>query len=232
MIDDPLYEALFNLLEQQQWREADQETYRLMLELCDRTEEGWLRREDILDFPCVELRTIDGLWLHYSHQKFGFSVQKAIYEPIQKNTENQAEIAQKLGHTVGWCVEGSWLTYPELTFHLAAPKGHLPRYATLHTSVSTDLKTEEFWGQYLFSRMKFCDENPDQWIESLIGEGDDDEAISDVTSSQKMDPLIGKGDDDEAISDITSSQRMDSLISEGEDDDEAISDVTSSENSI
>jgi hypothetical protein len=168
MLEDPLYEALFNLLEQKQWREADIETYQLMLGLCDRTDEGWLRQEDILDCPCVELRTIDRLWLHFSNQKFGFSIQKRIYEQIKETIEEGEEIKQKLGNKLGWCVNDKWLSYPELTFHLAAPFGHLPRYVSLHIGLTLNSNSEDFWGKYLFSRMTFCDENPDQWMDSLI----------------------------------------------------------------
>ncbi|MEM8642956.1 MAG: caspase family protein [Cyanobacteria bacterium P01_G01_bin.54] len=46
------YCKLQDLLKQQAWKEADQETRRLMLEVGDRQEQGWLRVEDIKQFPC------------------------------------------------------------------------------------------------------------------------------------------------------------------------------------
>jgi hypothetical protein len=35
--------------------------------------------KQLLNFPCTDLRTIDGLWVKYSNGHFGFSVQKEIY---------------------------------------------------------------------------------------------------------------------------------------------------------
>jgi hypothetical protein len=39
----------------------------------------YLRAEDFLDFPRIELKIIDRLWRKYSDEKFGFSVQKKIW---------------------------------------------------------------------------------------------------------------------------------------------------------
>lgn len=175
MTDDPLYEALFNLLEQQQWREADEETYRLMLEIGDRTSEGWLRQEDIFAFPCVELRTIDGLWLYHSNQRFGFSVQKSIYEQIKSSIADEEQIWEKFATQVGWCQKGQWLTYPELIFYLGSPVGHLPRYVTLHMGLGSPSETTDFWGKSFFSRMEFCEQHPEDWLDSLIINDDEEE---------------------------------------------------------
>ncbi|MCT7973426.1 GUN4 domain-containing protein [Laspinema sp. D5] len=59
---------------------ADEETAKRMLEVMGRASEGWLREEDIERFPCKDLKIIDKLWVHYSQGKFGFSVQKKIWE--------------------------------------------------------------------------------------------------------------------------------------------------------
>ena len=46
------------------------------------------KREKELDvnsidnFPCEDLRTIDQLWVKYSDGRFGFSVQKRIYQNL------------------------------------------------------------------------------------------------------------------------------------------------------
>ncbi|WP_375342016.1 GUN4 domain-containing protein, partial [Okeania sp. SIO3B5] len=39
-----------------------------------------LDTEDIDNFPCEDLHTIDQLWVKYSDGKFGFSVQMEIYQ--------------------------------------------------------------------------------------------------------------------------------------------------------
>jgi hypothetical protein len=76
------YRQLDRLLASGQWKEADEETKNKMLEAAGRTEERWLRSEDIDRFPCEDLRTIDQLWVKYSNGRFGFSVQKRIYESL------------------------------------------------------------------------------------------------------------------------------------------------------
>jgi hypothetical protein len=37
-----------------QWKEADEETAKKMFEVAGRTKEGYLRTEDIDNFPCLE----------------------------------------------------------------------------------------------------------------------------------------------------------------------------------
>ena len=76
------YSQLDWLLASGKWEEADEETLNKMLEAAGRTEDGWLRREDIDRFPSEDLRTIDQLWVKYSNGRFGFSVQKRIYESL------------------------------------------------------------------------------------------------------------------------------------------------------
>ncbi|TVP56322.1 MAG: NACHT domain-containing protein [Nodularia sp. (in: Bacteria)] len=61
------------------WKEADEETFKVMLEVAGREKQGYLELEDIEQFPCEDLRTIDKLWVDYSNGHFGFSVQKEIY---------------------------------------------------------------------------------------------------------------------------------------------------------
>ncbi len=73
------YSFLEELLSQGQWKEADRETIRVMLEAVNREYEGWLTSKTIKSFPCADLQTIDQLWVHYSGGKFGFSVQLQIY---------------------------------------------------------------------------------------------------------------------------------------------------------
>lgn len=60
------YSNLEKLLQAQNWREADKETRRLMLKVANREQQGWLDYEQINNFPCADLRTIDQLWVKYS----------------------------------------------------------------------------------------------------------------------------------------------------------------------
>ncbi|MFM6753434.1 MAG: GUN4 domain-containing protein, partial [Dolichospermum sp.] len=129
------YRKLRDLLKAGKWKEADEETRRVMLCVGEREREGWLNVESIDNFPCADLRTIDKLWVKYSDGRFGFSVQKRIYQGLGGTREYNQEIWLKFGDKVGWRRSwwrgGSWLYYSLLTFDKKAPEGHLPSVAGL-----------------------------------------------------------------------------------------------------
>jgi hypothetical protein len=121
------YTKLRDLLKQQNWKEEDKETARVMLQVANRTEEGWLRVEDIDNFPCEDLRTIDRPWVHYSNGRFGFSVQAKIYRDLGGTREYNPEIWNAFGDKVGWRVKNPYYRYNnDMIFDLKAPPGHLP----------------------------------------------------------------------------------------------------------
>ncbi|WP_052754442.1 serine/threonine-protein kinase [Calothrix sp. 336/3] len=120
------YSNLEKLLKAQNWKEADQETARLMLKVANREEEGYLDIEQINNFPCADLRTIDQLWLKCSDGRFGFSVQKRIYQSLGGTEEYDEKIWEAFGDRVGWRKKGSWMYYKDSTFSLEAPEAHLP----------------------------------------------------------------------------------------------------------
>ena len=129
------YAQLEFLLKAGKWREADGETHIQMIQVMGRQREQWLRVKDIENFPCADLRMIDHLWVKYSNGKFGFSVQKKIWQQYDSHTQfnKQGEVRYnpKFAEAVGW-VEKGWFGmegryYRDLTFDLAAaPLGHLP----------------------------------------------------------------------------------------------------------
>jgi hypothetical protein len=120
------YSKLRDLLKAGRWKEADEETFRVMLAVAKREKEGWLDTESIDNFPCADLRTIDQLWVKYSNGKFGFYVQKTIYQGLGGTRKYNSDIGEKFGDKVGWRKVGSWLYYKDITFDIKAPKGHLP----------------------------------------------------------------------------------------------------------
>ncbi|WP_258004440.1 GUN4 domain-containing protein [Cylindrospermopsis raciborskii] len=121
------YTKLETLLKAQMFKEADEETDRVMLAVANRQSEGWLRVEDAEKFPCKELRTIDNLWLKYSQGKFGISVQQEIYKNLVNLVGGfKINYGDPFGDRVGWRKDGSWLDYSDLNFSLSAPTGHLP----------------------------------------------------------------------------------------------------------
>ena len=120
------YSKLRDLLKAGKWRAANKETERVMLAVAKREKEGYLNVNSIDNFPCEDLGTIDQLWVKYSDGKFGFSVQKRIYQRYGGTREYNAVIWEKFGHKVGWRQGGDWLYYSQITFDKEAPVGHLP----------------------------------------------------------------------------------------------------------
>jgi serine/threonine protein kinase len=139
------YTNLRDFLAQEKWQEADQETANLFLKVADRTKEKYLKIEDIDNFPCEDLATINQLWLKYSQEKFGISVQKRIYESLGGSGNYDQQKWNDFGSKVGWRVNNKWLYYDQITFSLKAPWGHLP---TLVWGVGG--------GIILFSRLETC----------------------------------------------------------------------------
>jgi len=118
------YTRLRDLLAAGKWKEADQETLKVMLKAARREKEGYFTPESIDNFPCDDLRTIDQLWVKYSQGRFGFSVQKKIWLEVGGKLDLETE--GKLGDRVGWRRGGKWLNYDDLTFNLTAQRGYLP----------------------------------------------------------------------------------------------------------
>ena len=139
------YTTLKFLLSTHKWQQADLETFRIMLEVAGRGTKQWFNRQSMERFPGEDLLTIDRLWTHYSKGKFGFSVQKRIYQSLGGTGDVQDIIWLNFLDRIGWRKErdlGERLinifsynnvggdkeskTYEELTFSIHAPAGHLP----------------------------------------------------------------------------------------------------------
>lgn len=74
-----------NLLRNDKWREAAEQTTIFILQQTRRSEKDWLRLEDIDRISCEYLSELNELWLIYSNGRFGFSVQEKIYEQVKNN---------------------------------------------------------------------------------------------------------------------------------------------------
>jgi hypothetical protein len=147
------YTHLRDLLAAGKWKEADEETRKVMLKAirksCD------FDRKSLDNFPCDDLRTIDQLWVKYSQGRFGFSVQKKIWLELggKVNYKDDYETGEKLTYRVGWKVRGSWLVeYDDLTFNLQTPRGHLPSWRWW----GYGFLCEGEGGLGLFSRLDSC----------------------------------------------------------------------------
>lgn len=141
------YTRLRDLLAAGKWKEADDETRAMMLKSVERERTGWLDEDSLGKLPCSDLRTIDRLWVEYSNGRFGFSVQKRIYEEVQRDWEN-------LGDRVGWRVGGKWLNIIALTYDIKAPIGHLPGCGAWVTSLVWGLWSRS--AENFYNRLDIC----------------------------------------------------------------------------
>jgi hypothetical protein len=126
-LQDLKYEKLEKLLQAGEWEAADEETYRLMITTVGKEEGQWFDREDLENFPCADLLTIDRLWVSASKGHFGFSVQKKIWEECGAPKSYDEKDWREFGDRVGWRRDGDWLSYYD--FHKTpslSPVGELP----------------------------------------------------------------------------------------------------------
>jgi hypothetical protein len=131
MVKPPLdarYASLERYLQNGQWKEADNETYRLMITEVGKKTGKWFdsmrdqfEPKDLRNFPCGPLMMIDGLWVQHSGGRFGFSVQKKMYVnecggvPDGRYDEKAFKELCKMS---GW--------NESTKYDLASPPGHLP----------------------------------------------------------------------------------------------------------
>ncbi len=122
------YTKLQNLLAAGQWQQADEETMDLMLEVIntDGVDQDILNNDHVKYFPCADLKMLDQLWVKYSNGRFGFSVQKRIWESVGGNPNADYETIFSFGERVGWRAKHKWISFFDVIFDLEAPEGHLP----------------------------------------------------------------------------------------------------------
>lgn len=114
------FNQLRNLLKKRKWQQADTETWNIMCISLSKPIRTHLFKSDIENLPDDSLRIIDLLWAKYSNGRFGFNVQKEIYDSVDADYFKFCE-------TVGWSTYNSSdsgnLDY---YYNLKAPMGHLP----------------------------------------------------------------------------------------------------------
>ncbi len=116
------YSDLQSFLENKEWKRANEETVRLLLQASGRAlfgsldggreSMGTLGDRDVLDLPCKDLCTVDDLWLKYSGGRFGFSVQLKVFQ----EEGDWERFTERVG----------WYSRDEIIFSLSSPRGHLP----------------------------------------------------------------------------------------------------------
>jgi hypothetical protein len=123
------YSKLRLALEAEEWKMADRETWNIFMNFAGEDRENTkIPPNKLLNFPSLDLRTIDILWRTYSDNRFGFTTQIQIYRDCGAllNGKFEQKLWKKFGRRVGWANADHWSYYFELNFSLEAPKGHLP----------------------------------------------------------------------------------------------------------
>lgn len=150
------YTRLRDLLAANKWKDADMETYLVMVQAIGQNNGHYFTTEELLNFPCTDLRTIDRLWTKYSNGRFGFSVQKEIYSNVGGKLDGKydEEAWKQFGDRVGWKVESNWIDYDKVVFDTSVPEGYLPilcrrSFVVIFGNVSWSFVV-------LFSRIKTC----------------------------------------------------------------------------
>jgi hypothetical protein len=123
------FDGLREKLAAGEWEAADAETRRL---LCELSGEGaakrkWVYFTEVQFIPEADLRVIDSLWRAYSNNKFGYSVQRKIWNNGKRNWN-------AFFKKVGWTraldeYQDTYKKFPlEFMWDVAdpTPEGHLP----------------------------------------------------------------------------------------------------------
>jgi serine/threonine protein kinase len=165
------YINLRNLLAAKKWQQADKETAIVMFKMAGWEKKGHMDERSVETIPCEDLCTIDQLWVQYSNGRFGFSVQKRIYQilggtsefgrfsfSVQKriyqilgeSSEYDEKVWNRFGNLVGWRKNNKNC---DLIFSEKAPQGHLPFLAYIDAAMATkgDIRYLN-----LFSRVETC----------------------------------------------------------------------------
>lgn len=127
------YEQMRAALAKGDFRAANTEASEITLILANRTNDGWLGKDDVERLPCADIIYMDRLFAEASGGKFGLSAQREVLDALPETTpdgvllSSAPETLVAFGEAVGWRKDGKWLTYNAMSFSPDdAPKGHLP----------------------------------------------------------------------------------------------------------
>ena len=124
------YGKLRDLLAEGKWKEADQQTTKIMLEIAGKGSQDVFTPEAVKTFPCNTIRVIDQLWRKYSNDRFGFSVQLRIYQSLGGNMDTliaqNMKFLHSLGERIGWRKNKKWIEYDHFDFSVPPPVGAFP----------------------------------------------------------------------------------------------------------
>lgn len=123
---EDLVKPLELLLGSQQWQKADEETFRILLQVSQREEQQWLDQAAFQSIPKILWQEIDRLWREASQQRFGWSIQQRIWLSLGGSVNADERVRQAFGDRIGWRRDHQWLQLSDLKDDLAAPIGQYP----------------------------------------------------------------------------------------------------------
>ncbi len=118
------YTLLRDLLAAGEWQKADDETRLKLCQLAGEEAEAreWVYFTEVKEISATDLTTIDLLWRAHSANRYGFSVQRALYLSEKRKWGG---LFKRIGWTMG--ESGAYRKFPnEFLWTADAPKGHLP----------------------------------------------------------------------------------------------------------
>ena len=128
--DEYRFGKLRSLLAEGDWKAADLETTRVMVEIAGSDTLEEIAPDAIKSFPCSAIAVIDNLWLKYSKNRFGFSHQLRIYleegGSLDAIRSQDVDFLQRTSAKIGWRKNGVSVEYDDYNFSLEAPIGGLP----------------------------------------------------------------------------------------------------------
>ena len=160
------YQLLESYMVAGEWKKADQYNYRVMCQVLGKAVGGFFTADELLTFPCQDLKRLDGLWVDHSGGKFGFSVQKEIWVQCggkldgEWNDEMYSIFKQFVITTAWYTDDFKFIGYENFLFEVTdkTPLGHLPFF---------------LWGvggmvSFLASRLVSCEEEGFQKVPSQL----------------------------------------------------------------
>jgi hypothetical protein len=129
------YILLWRFLDQKDWKAANFETLKRLLEASGQPKPGEtetvetikIETIDLERIPLVDLQTIDGLWSKASNGRFGFKAQLKLWREVDAGPDKGREF-ENFGKLVDWRRNNSWISYSFADFSDNAARGHLPTF--------------------------------------------------------------------------------------------------------
>lgn len=152
------YVPLATMLATGDFLSADQFTRDNLIRLAggDKTGRTFVYFSEVKNLPKVDMCTMERLWLTFSNGKFGYSIQKRIWDAERGNFDS---FIRRIGWTKienGSERKLKWFGANEFIYSLdKAPQGHLPLTSALRgTQLIKELMSYPLWEEYDWKNYK------------------------------------------------------------------------------